>query len=132
MARLVVRAARLLDGRGSAPVPEAALICEDGRIAYAGPETNALGPAPGDTVVDAGSGTLIPGLIDCHVHLCFDGSADFAAEAGDLNAAIDEAHEAGIRVATHAHGAEGIVRALRAGVDTVEHGSYLTDEALKL
>jgi imidazolonepropionase-like amidohydrolase len=45
---------------------------------------------------------------------------------------IDEAHEAGIRVATHAIGGEGIVRALRAGVDSVEHGCFLSDEALKL
>lgn len=250
MARLVVRAARLLDGRGSPPVSDAALVCDEGKIVYAGRAGGAPEPEPGDIQVDGGDGTLIPGLIDCHVHLCFDGVADFAGEARAMNvasaalkaarnarraldagittvrdlggielvmvevaraqrsgvisgsrilsapavltitgghgnfigwevdsaeelvkgvrrlvkagadwikimstggvltpgigaqrsaftveqleAAIDEAHEAGIRVATHAIGSEGIVRALRAGVDSVEHGCYLSDEALKL
>ena len=250
MARLVVRAPRLLDGRGSPPVSDAALVCDDGKIVYAGPAGGAPAPAADDIRVEAKAGTLIPGLIDCHVHLCFDGVADFAGEARamtvasaalkaarnarraleagittvrdlggielvmvdvaraqrdgvisgsrilsapavltvtgghghfigwevdsadelvkavrrlvkagaawikimstggvltpgigaqrsaytveQLEAAINEAHEAGIRVATHAIGAEGIARALRAGVDSVEHGCYLSDEALKL
>ncbi|MEX2555249.1 MAG: amidohydrolase family protein [Actinomycetota bacterium] len=250
MARLVLRAARLLDGRGSAPVSDAALVCDEGKIVYAGPADGAPAPARDDIRVEAKDGTLIPGLIDCHVHLCFDGVADFAGEARamtpasaalkaarnarraleagittvrdlggielvmlevaraqregvisgsrifsapavltvtgghghfigwevdsaeelvkavrrlvkagagwikimstggvltpgigaqrsaytveQLEAAINEAHEAGIRVATHAIGAEGIVRALRAGVDSVEHGCYLSDDALKL
>jgi imidazolonepropionase-like amidohydrolase len=250
MARLVVRTPRLLDGRGSRPVSNAALVCNEGKIVYAGPAGGAPTPEPDDVRVEAKDGTLIPGLIDCHVHLCFDGVADFAGEARamtvasaalkaarnarraleagittvrdlggielvmvdvaraqrdgvisgsrifsapavltvtgghghfigwevdsaeelvkavrrlvkagaqwikimstggvltpgigaqrsaftveQLEAAIDEAHEAGIRVATHAIGAEGIVRALRAGVDSVEHGCYLSDEALKL
>jgi imidazolonepropionase-like amidohydrolase len=250
MTRLFVRAARMLDGRGSSPVSDAALVCDQGKIVYAGPAGGAPVSKPDDILVDAEDGTLIPGLIDCHVHLCFDGVADFAGEARamtpasaalkaarnarraleagittvrdlggielvmvdvaraqrdgiisgsrivsapavltvtgghghfigwevdsaeelikgvrrlvkagaewikimstggvltpgigaqrsaftveQLEAAIDEAHEAGIRVATHAIGAEGIVRALRAGVDSVEHGCYLGDEALKL
>jgi len=250
MARLVVHAARLIDGRGSPPVSEAALVCDEGKIVYAGPAGGAPVAKPDDIRIDSADGTLIPGLIDCHVHLCFDGVADFAGEAramtpasaalkaarnarraleagittvrdlggielvmlevaraqregvifgsrifsapavltvtgghghfigwevdsaeelikavrrlikagaqwikimstggvltpgigaqrsaytvDQLASAIDEAHEAGVRVATHAIGAEGIVRALRAGVDSVEHGCYLGDEALKL
>jgi len=249
MARLVVRGARMLDGRGSPPVDDAVLVAEHGRIVYAGPGSGAPDENAGDLVVEAEGRSLIPGLIDCHVHLCFDGVADFeregremtvglaamkaarnarrALEAGittvrdlgghelvmldvvkaqrdgviagpriltaaavltitgghahfigwevdsaeelvksvrllvkaradwikiiatggvltrgvdaqrsafreeELYAAISEAHEAGLRVAAHAIGASGIVSALRAGVDSIEHGCYLTDDAFK-
>jgi imidazolonepropionase-like amidohydrolase len=50
----------------------------------------------------------------------------------ELSAAVEEAHKAGLRVAAHAHGTEGIKNALRAGVDTIEHASYLDDEAIGL
>ncbi|WP_193612235.1 amidohydrolase family protein [Nocardioides lijunqiniae] len=43
-----------------------------------------------------------------------------------------EAHEAGVLVAAHAQSGEGIVSALRAGVDTIEHGAELSDEAIAL
>ena len=47
----------------------------------------------------------------------------------ELGAAIDEAHAWGRRVAAHAIGAEGVLRAVRAGVDSVEHCNQLTAEA---
>jgi imidazolonepropionase-like amidohydrolase len=50
----------------------------------------------------------------------------------ELQAIMDSAHAMGRRVAAHAHGAGGIKAALRAGVDTVEHGTYLDDEAIAL
>lgn len=50
----------------------------------------------------------------------------------ELHAAVEEAHKAGLRVAAHAHGTEGIKDAIRAGVDTIEHASYLDDEAIEL
>ncbi|HEV7713289.1 MAG TPA: amidohydrolase family protein [Asanoa sp.] len=50
----------------------------------------------------------------------------------ELKVLVDEAHNAGLRVATHAIGNEGIKNALRAGVDSVEHGFYLDDEAIDL
>ncbi|HRF55448.1 MAG TPA: amidohydrolase family protein [Aquimonas sp.] len=50
----------------------------------------------------------------------------------ELKAAVDEAALHGRFVATHAHGSEGIKRAIRAGVRTVEHASYLDDEAIAL
>jgi imidazolonepropionase-like amidohydrolase len=49
----------------------------------------------------------------------------------ELCAAVEEAHKVGLRVAAHAHGTEGIKNALRAGVDTIEHASYLDDEAIE-
>lgn len=50
----------------------------------------------------------------------------------ELDAIIDEAHARKRKVAAHAHGAEGARRAIRAGVDSIEHGSFLDDEALEL
>lgn len=48
----------------------------------------------------------------------------------EIDAVVAAAHDYGLKVAAHAHGLEGIKRALRAGVDTLEHGTYLDDEAL--
>jgi imidazolonepropionase-like amidohydrolase len=50
----------------------------------------------------------------------------------EIRAAVDEAAKAGTFVAAHAHGAEGIKNAVRAGVRTIEHGSYLDDEGIQL
>jgi imidazolonepropionase-like amidohydrolase len=50
----------------------------------------------------------------------------------ELDALVDEAHARKRRVAAHAHGAEGAKRAIRAGVDSIEHGSFLDDEGLAL
>lgn len=50
----------------------------------------------------------------------------------ELKAAADEAHMLGLRVAAHAHGAEGIKAAIRAGIDTIEHASLIDDEGLRL
>jgi imidazolonepropionase-like amidohydrolase len=50
----------------------------------------------------------------------------------ELDALVDEAHAKGKRTAAHAHGAEGAKRAIRAGIDSIEHGSFLDDEALDL
>ncbi len=50
----------------------------------------------------------------------------------ELNALVEEAAMWGKRVAAHAHGAEGIKRAVRAGVASIEHGSLLDDEGIRL
>jgi imidazolonepropionase-like amidohydrolase len=50
----------------------------------------------------------------------------------EIRAAVDEAAKAGTFVAAHAHGTEGIKNAIRAGVRTIEHGSYLDDEGIAL
>jgi imidazolonepropionase-like amidohydrolase len=50
----------------------------------------------------------------------------------EMNALIDEAHALRRKVAAHAHGAEAAKRAIRAGVDSIEHGSFLNDEALDM
>ena len=50
----------------------------------------------------------------------------------EIRAAVEEAALYGTHVAAHAHGAEGIKRAVRAGVRSIEHGSLMDDEAIDL
>jgi imidazolonepropionase-like amidohydrolase len=50
----------------------------------------------------------------------------------EIHAAVEEAAWYGTHVAVHAHGAEGAKRAIRAGARSVEHGSYLDDEAIAM
>lgn len=50
----------------------------------------------------------------------------------ELNAIVDEAHALKLKAAAHAHGAEGAKRAIRAGIDSIEHGTFLDDEALDM
>ena len=56
--------------------------------------------------------------------------AQYSAE--EMKAIIDTAHELGRKVAAHAHGAAGIKYAVLAGVDSIEHGSYINDEDIQL
>jgi imidazolonepropionase-like amidohydrolase len=50
----------------------------------------------------------------------------------ELDALVDEAHALRRKTAAHAHGATGAKRAIRAGIDSIEHGSFLDDEALDM
>jgi imidazolonepropionase-like amidohydrolase len=50
----------------------------------------------------------------------------------ELGAIVDEAHKAGLWVAAHAHGDEGAAAAVRAGVHSIEHGTFLSDATLRL
>ena len=50
----------------------------------------------------------------------------------EMRAAVEEAHQWGLQVAAHAHGAAGIKDAIRAGVDTIEHASLIDDEGIAL
>lgn len=50
----------------------------------------------------------------------------------EMQAAVEDAHMLGLKVAVHAHGTEGIKDALRAGVDTIEHASLADEEAFQL
>src|SRR5215467_2446063 len=57
-------------------------------------------------------------------------SVEFTPE--ELRAAVDEAHNFGLRVAAHAHAAEGIKNAVRAGVASIEHATLIDDEGIAL
>jgi len=50
----------------------------------------------------------------------------------ELDALVDEAHALKRKTAAHAHGASGAKRAIQAGIDSIEHGSFLDDEALDM
>jgi imidazolonepropionase-like amidohydrolase len=50
----------------------------------------------------------------------------------ELEAIVREAHKFGLKVAAHAHGTKGINAAIIAGVDSIEHGSILSEESIKL
>jgi imidazolonepropionase-like amidohydrolase len=245
---VVLRAPRLLDGTGAQPVADAAVLMEGGRIAYAGPSAR-LPSTAGVDVREFAAGTLLPGLVDVHVHLVASAGPDLAAdipgseaertlaavrnarrqldhgvtlvrdlgapgaeavavaravEAGEvegprvlaagpavtmtgghipylgriadgpdamrvavrgnlamgarcikvvatggvltmgvdprepaytqpeLDALVDEAHRLGMTVAAHAIGEGGVAAALRAGVDSIEHGMFLDDAAIEL
>ena len=66
----LVRAARLIDGNGGPPLERGAVLMEGDMIAAVGTE-EAVVPPEGAPVVelDYGGKTVLPGLIDCHVHL---------------------------------------------------------------
>jgi imidazolonepropionase-like amidohydrolase len=98
----------------------------------------------GDTSIGvAGAQRLVRANLDRHVDVI----KVFATNrAGDLSidprgralsneqlvAAVAEAHNAGIPVAAHAYGDDGVAAAVRAGVSSIEHGVYLTDATLEL
>ncbi|MGH9837224.1 MAG: amidohydrolase family protein [Blastocatellia bacterium] len=251
---VVVKAARALDVRTGTMIANAVIVIENERITSAG--SNAAIPA-GAEVIDLGSKTVLPGLIDSHTHLTFDlqsvsslnisvprfaligarnarltldagfttvrnvgapGYTDIAlrdaVDAGDvpgpriiasgpalgitgghcdnnqlpfefhhksdgvadgvpgvmqktrevikygagvikicatggvlsfgddpkasqytieeMKAIVGEAHRAGRKVAAHAHGGDGIKLAVEAGVDSIEHGTYIDEEAVKM
>jgi imidazolonepropionase-like amidohydrolase len=50
----------------------------------------------------------------------------------ELDALVDEAHALGRKAAAHAHGNEAIKRAVRAGIDSIEHGTFADDQALAM
>ncbi len=50
----------------------------------------------------------------------------------EIAAIVSTAHDYGMKVAAHAHGAEGIKRAVRNGVDSIEHGTFMDDECIRL
>ena len=50
----------------------------------------------------------------------------------EMQAIVADAHRLGRKVAAHAHGAQGILWAAEAGVDSIEHGSYINDEAIAM
>jgi len=70
----------------------------------------------------ATGGVMTPGVDPGAQQLTYD----------ELCAGIEEAHKAGRTTAAHAHGADGIRAAVLAGIDSIEHGSFMTDEIMSL
>jgi imidazolonepropionase-like amidohydrolase len=245
------RGAVLIDGSGGEPLEDAVLAVENDTVVFAG-KADSYEPPAGANTIDLSGKTIIPGLIDCHIHMDLHGMAntsdenhieeklrsirtaynmkrtlqqgittvrnagsvnhiDFAVksavEAGwidgpriftsgkilsmtaqgndyfngmyreadgpaevrkaareqlkagadflkvmatgaymnpggvpgavqygldELEVIVDEANKLGLRVAAHAHGAQGIVNACLAGVKTIEHGSFIDERGIEL
>lgn len=74
---LIIKAGTLIDGTGSSARHGAQVYVRDGRVIDVGP----LGDVPSDaSVLDYSGQTVVPGLIDCHVHLAFSAGADPLAD----------------------------------------------------
>ena len=100
-----LRAAWLFDGTGSTLIPDPLVVIDGGTVVAV--DSGAAAP-DGAEVIDLGGAALLPGLVDTHVHLAFDASADpVGALAGRSE---DEARDAMIRAGQ---------AALRGGVTTV-------------
>ena len=96
---LMVRGNSLFDGTRAVDV--ATVTIDGGKIVAVGQDR----PPPGAEVIELGAAALLPGLVDCHQHLCFETLGEHAADA-DPNALVDRAR----------HSAR---RALAAGVTTI-------------
>ncbi len=105
MARGAIIGATLFDGTGADPRGATTVVWDDARITWVGPDGDA--DLAGATVVDAGGGALLPGLIDSHVHLCLEPTPE-----GVERVATEPAARLAIRSATAAK------RLLDAGVTT--------------
>jgi len=117
---VLFRRVAVIDGTGAAPQPDQWVLVEGGRIAALGPE-----PMPGDyqgvAEVDGSGYSLLPGLINCHVHLCSDGSADLLRQVqGDS-----------VPIAT-LRAAKNLGIALSSGVTTVRDCGAADDIAIEL
>src|SRR5689334_14861073 len=64
---IVIRAARIIDGTGAAPIKNGAIVITDDKISAVGPFAAISVPA-GTRVIDLGDATLMPGFIDAHTH----------------------------------------------------------------
>lgn len=106
---VLIRADRLIDGTGAPPVQDAVLLVADGRVAgvFQGQAPEGLVPS-GAAVFDCRGCTLLPGLIDAHVHLNLPG------DGSTLEQAVQEADGVLVATATFA-----VTRALAAGITTV-------------
>jgi imidazolonepropionase-like amidohydrolase len=74
-----IRAQRLFDGSGSRVMQDAVVVIDGTHIAAVGPASRVAVP-PGETVMDVGDRTLMPGLIDAHVHILLTGSLSSGQE----------------------------------------------------
>jgi imidazolonepropionase-like amidohydrolase len=109
MPHVVITNVRLIDGTGADPVSEAAIVVENDLISWIGPSTLVQHP-PDSTVFDGTGCTVLPGLIDAHVHTAYTGAPDTQYMIKDLPSLF------AIRSSVHAH------HLLHAGLTAVRDG----------
>jgi imidazolonepropionase-like amidohydrolase len=111
----IIFAGTLIDGTGKAPVKDAAVVIDEaGAIAYAGSAREVpLGDIPADRQLDARDGTLLPGLIDSHVHLTFNTRTQATSPAVIHQLVTDDDCTLAMRAVQAAHACLG------AGITTV-------------
>ncbi len=105
MARVAITGATLLDGRGGEPIPDQTIIWEAGVISWIGPDEEGL--LDRTLVIPAEGGTVLPGLIDAHVHISL---------APTLTGIYDVEEEPVARTLIRAAHGAGLL--LRAGITT--------------
>lgn len=120
-ATTVIRAGTMIDGSGAAPVANAVIVVQDGRITAAG--ANVAVPA-GATIVDLSGWTVLPGFIDAHVHLTGHIIGDGDWQHQEL---VESAAQRALLGAAHAQ------QTLEAGFTTVRNvgADAFTDIALR-
>ena len=74
MSHHAITGALVFDGTTNPPRPSHTVVCDEDRIVWVGPDSDA--DTTGASTVDAGDATLLPGLIDAHVHLCLEPTID--------------------------------------------------------
>jgi imidazolonepropionase-like amidohydrolase len=120
MSATLIRNVNLIDGLGGEPQRDWAAVIEGERISWLGPSAHA--PAFGEGLVVDGAGqTLLPGLINCHAHLCNDGAADLFAQV--LNDSVSIATIRGVLNAK---------LALRAGITTIRDCGAASQIAIEI
>ncbi|MCX4774302.1 amidohydrolase family protein [Streptomyces sp. NBC_01260] len=116
----------LIDGTGADPVRDGSLLIEDGRVRWAGPSADCPVPAEGTRRIDVRGGTILPGFIDCHVHMAAPGTALSHAEIATMPRSLltflaaprmRQTLEAGVTTARDLGGADaGHRRAVESGL----------------
>lgn len=121
---IVIEAERVIVGDGTPPLTDAAVVVEGERIVYVGPAAGA-DVAPEATVIRAPGGSILPGLIDVHVHITNDGGP------GKSAAVVGDALEAPADLALR--GYANARRSLEAGYTTLRslHSPLYVDVAVR-
>ncbi|WP_214106241.1 amidohydrolase family protein [Acrocarpospora catenulata] len=123
MGTTALTGARVIDGRGAAPVDDQTILIEDDRIASVGPGGVPAGVTP-DVVIDLHGQTVTPGLIDMHVHTAHP-IADSEVWGGRMGRYLS-ADELAVWSMVNAR------RAIRAGLTTVRDVGCATDSVFAL
>jgi Tol biopolymer transport system component len=118
-APLLIRRARIIDGTRVAPDGHSDVLVEHGRIARIGP-AGSIGQRPGMQVLEADGRTLIPGLIDLHVHMW-----DYAAYAASLYHGATTVREMGAPMARAAGLAEAAAAGIHPGARVILGGAQV-------